>query len=346
MSNAAKHKNVTAQDVADYAGVSRAVVSRALSDNGSIASETKAKVIKAAQELGYQVNFLAQGLNRKRSQLIGVVVARISDPFRSALLEGLISAIQARGYQALVTEVQNEQDLADTMRRFTQFRVSGVIVTSGQPPQTLVEECVQFKIPVVGINRKLDLPNVDAVYSDNQLGAQLVCDHLIAQGCQNFGWLNYQASTWSGLQRGEAFQQALSARGLSAQQLTSIAAHTDGYQGGFEAAQMLLETQQAIPEGIFCANAQLACGFLDGMRQQGFDAPQDFKLVGFDNTPQTEQYSYQLTTLHQDIETLCHSTLDCLESRTHTPDKQAQSVPIAVQLIERKSSLSTQQGCI
>ncbi|CUB03337.1 LacI family DNA-binding transcriptional regulator [Marinomonas fungiae] len=339
MNKVAKHRNITAQDVADYAGVSRAVVSRALSENGSIAPETKAKVIKAAQELGYQVNFLAQGLNRKRSQLIGVVVARISDPFRSALLEGLISEIQARGYQALITEVQTEQDLADTMRRFSQFRVSGVVVTSGQPPQALVKECVEFKIPVVGINRQLDIPQVDAVYSDNQQGAQLVCEHLITQGCKSFGWLNYKGSTWSGLQRGAAFSQALLEQGLN-HRLTNIEAPCDGYEGGQQAAFTLLENQPPIPQGIFCANAQLACGFLDGMRQQGFDAPQNFKLVGFDNTPQTEQWSYQLSTLDQNIDALCKSTLDCLESRTHLPNKPSCSLPIAVQLIERKSSLS------
>ncbi|MBX4426241.1 hypothetical protein K4G86_23455, partial [Mycobacterium tuberculosis] len=82
---------------------------------------------------GYQVNFLAQGLNRQRSHLIGVIVSRISDPFRSTLLDALLNEIQRQGFQALVSEIHSEQDLAQTLRRFAQFRVSGVIVTSGQP---------------------------------------------------------------------------------------------------------------------------------------------------------------------------------------------------------------------
>ena len=171
--------SVTAQDVARRAGVSRAVVSRALSNNGSISPDARARVLRAAEELGYQVNFLAQGLNRQRSHLIGVIVSRISDPFRSTLLDALLNEIQRQGFQALVSEIHSEQDLAQPLRRFAQFRVSGVIVTSGQPPEALVNECVQQHIPVVGINRQPTIPGVDYVCSDNAAGAELAADQLL-----------------------------------------------------------------------------------------------------------------------------------------------------------------------
>lgn len=195
--------SVTAQDVARRAGVSRAVVSRALSNNGSISPDARARVLRAAEELGYQVNFLAQGLNRQRSHLIGVIVSRISDPFRSTLLDALLNEIQRQGFQALVSEIHSEQDLAQTLRRFAQFRVSGVIVTSGQPPEALVNECVQQHIPVVGINRQPTIPGVDYVCSDNAAGAELAADQLLRSGCQRFGWLNHHPSTWAGRMRGK-----------------------------------------------------------------------------------------------------------------------------------------------
>ncbi len=207
--NKQKKNAVTAQHVATLAGVSRAAVSRTFSQNGSVSDKTRQKVLAAAEQLGYQVNFLAQGLNRQRSHLIGVVVANLSDPFRSSLLEGLLREIQLLGYQALVTEVSSGNELDRIMREFTQFRVSGVIVTSGQPPIDIVKECIQFNIPVVGINRYADLPNVDFVCSDNEMGAVLAADHLLASGCRRIGWLNYQSSTWSGVDRGRAFEQRL-----------------------------------------------------------------------------------------------------------------------------------------
>ncbi|EPE7489339.1 LacI family DNA-binding transcriptional regulator [Cronobacter universalis] len=326
---------VTAQDVAALAGVSRAVVSRAFSDSGSISPDTKTRVLAAAAELGYQVNFLAQGLNRQRSQLIGVVVARIGDPFRSALLEALLGAISQRGYQALVTELSDASGLETTLRRFMQYRVSGVVVTSGQPPEAIVKECVQHQIPVVGINRPPVCAAVDTVCSDNAQGAALAAAQLCDAGCQRFGWLNYQHSTWAGQQRGAAFLAALGARGVSvATHVTRLLAPQEGYEGGLAAA-LSLET---LPDGIFCANAQLACGFLDGMRRQGKTAPRDFHLIGFDNTPQTAYEAYQLTTLDQDVATLAARALAALAARAQQPGSPARVDRVPVTLLHRRTS--------
>ncbi|QGU10919.1 LacI family DNA-binding transcriptional regulator [Leclercia sp. J807] len=336
MSDAPRKQTVTAEDVARRAGVSRAVVSRALSSNGSISPATREKVLQAARELGYQVNFLAQGLNRQRSQLIGVIVARIGDPFRSSLLEGLLHEIQRRGYQALVSEITGEEDLVNTLRRFTQFRVSGVIVTSGRPPEAIVNECVSQQIPVVGINRPPDMPWVDFICSDNQRGAQLAAEQLWRAGCRRFGWLNHPASTWAGMMRGEAFVHALQQLGVDTTcQLSWLAAPTEGYDGGLAAA---LGYQGELPEGIFCANAQLACGFLDGMRQRGKSAPHDFHLIGFDNTPQSGQLSYQLTTLHQDVAGIARRALTRLLARAQNPHQPSQVEWVKVELVYRLTS--------
>ncbi|MEO9655531.1 LacI family DNA-binding transcriptional regulator [Marinomonas sp.] len=326
-----KKSSVTAQDVALRAGVSRAAVSRTFTNNGSVAKHTREKVLQAANELGYQVNFLAQGLNRKRSQLIGVVVARLSDPFRSGLLEGLLLEIQRQGYQAMVTEVRNADGLEETIRRFTQFRVSGVIVTSGQPPSELVNECVQHNIPVVGINRQMDIKDVDFVCSDNKAGAALAAQQLLESGCKQLAWLNYKDSTWGGINRGECFKHAIDQHQLQALELL---AEQDGYQGGRQAAHQLCASQNWNIDGVFCANAQLACGFLDGMREQGFSAPQDFHLIGFDDTELTGQYSYQLTTIRQNIDLIAKQAVLNLQARgrDNTAKQRFDLVPVTLTL--------------
>lgn len=329
---------VTAQDVANLAGVSRSVVSRTFTENGSLSEVTKQKVLKAAEQLGYQVNFLAQGLNRRRSQLIGVVVAHINDPFRSLLLEALLKEIQARGYQAMVTEVRPGDELDETMRRFTQYRVSGVVVTSGQPPEALVKECLQYSIPIVGINREIDLPKVDVVCSDNHAGAKLAADQLIAAGCCSIGWLNYKHSIWSGLDREKGFQSSL--KGWlenKDHEYIEIQSERNGYEGGFLAAEQLIASGQRL-DGIFCATALMACGFLDGMRKNGLDAPKDFHIIGFDNTPLTAQYSYRLTTIEHDVVETAKRALWCLESRARHEDMEQRVELIPVKLITRNTS--------
>lgn len=334
-------RSVTAEDVAKLAGVSRAAVSRTFSNNGSVAPKTRVKILQAASELGYQINFLAQGLNRKRSQLIGVIIARLSDPFRSSLLEALLSEIQRKGYQALVTEVQGADELEMTIRRFTQFRVSGVIVTSGQPPADLVKECVQHNIPVVGINRHMDIPNVDFVCSNNNMAALLVSEQLINSGCTSIGWLNYKGSTWSGINRGDTFRQIIINKNIfNESDFTEIITELDGYEGGRQAAHDYCKQIKKV-DGIYCANAQLACGFLDGMRENGFDAPINFQIIGFDNTLQTSQYSYRLTTIHQDVTSTAQRVLTCLETRGQNPHITQRFEEIPVKLIIRNTSPHT-----
>lgn len=325
-------RTVTAQHVAERAGVSRAAVSRTFSRNGSVSERTRQKVLQAAEELGYQVNILAQSLNRQRSMLIGLVVTRLSDPFRSMLLEQLLKEIQQAGFQAMVAEVDSADDLEPTLRRFTQFRVSGVIVTSGQPPTQLVDECVRLRIPVVAINRLSDC--VDTVCSDNQQGAVLAANQLLDAGCTRLGWLNVRNSTWSGIAREQGYAAALAERGMDFLRLETDSAC---YEGGRRAAQALLAEDDRL-EGLFCANALLACGFLDGMREAGLDAPRDFRLVGFDDIPQTGYVSYQLTTLKQDVVALARQALECLQQRTLEPDQPCQQRVVPVELVSRRTT--------
>ncbi len=195
-----------------------------------------------------------------------------------------------------MSEIHSEQDLAQTLRRFAQFRVSGVIVTSGQPPEALVNECVQQHIPVVGINRQPTIPGVDYVCSDNAAGAELAADQLLQR--LSALWLAQPPSFhWAGRMRGEAFGRALQTRGVDVERhRRSSPVSKKVTRAGYR-----LRRSPTRHWRIFCANAQLACGFLDGMRQRGREAPADFQLIGFDNTPTTAQYSYQLTTLHQDV---------------------------------------------
>lgn len=167
-----------------------------------------------------------------------MIVSRISDPFRSTLLDALLNEIQRRGFQALVSEIHSEQDLAQTLRRFAQFRVSGVIVTSGQPPEALVNECVQQHIPVVGINRQPTIPGVDYVCSDNAAGANWPPTSCCAAAVSALAG-STTILPRAGRMRGEAFGRALQTRGVDVERhLAILACQQEGYAGGLQAAAL------------------------------------------------------------------------------------------------------------
>ena len=114
----------------------------------------------------------------------------------------------------------------------------------------------------------MDIPYVDFVCSDNKMAASLVAEQFIRCGCKSIGWLNYKESTWSGINRGEMFYQVMVEKGVCDENdLVQITAEMDGYEGGRQAAHRFCAQGKKV-DGVFCANAQLACGFLDGMRRK------------------------------------------------------------------------------
>jgi len=186
----------------------------------------------------------------------------------------------------------------------------------------------------------MDITDVDFVCSDNESGAALATAQLVASGCRQLAWLNYAGSTWGGLHRAEAFKRILEQEKYrEIAPLVEITAAKDGYQGGRQAAHELCASGSKV-DGVFCANAQLACGFLDGMREQGLDAPNDFHLVGFDDTELTSQYSYQLSTVRQDIEEMTKRAIACLEAGGRRGNNQQRVELVPVELVLRKTSPS------
>jgi len=330
---------VTSHDVARLAAVSRATVSRSLANDPSVAVETRNRVLRAAADLGYQVNMLGRSMTRQKADLIGVVVRRLQDPFRIAQLEPLLRAIARAGYDAIVTQITNQEESDRAMRRFVQYRVSGVIVTSGSPPPAIAADCVRLEIPVVVTNQDSVLPHIDIVRSDNAAGARLAAQHLIESGRRRLAFLNVEGGTYSGRSRGEAFAEALTPeirrRRVS---FRLLSAATADYQGGYAAAAGL-DPAEGCPDGVLAANDGLACGFIDGLRREtALRVPEEIAVIGFDDIAVADWRSYDLTTIRQDVDLLAETTMDCLRARIaryRTP-RRVHVVPVT--LVERGSA--------
>lgn len=321
---------ITAQAVADQAGVSRATVSRIMSGQARVAPETRDRVVAAAQALGYQVNMLGRGMNRQRSDLVGIVVRGATDPYRASLFEALLREIDARGLQSLVSEIGDEAALDRTIARFLQYRVTGVLVTSGAPPIALAEECARLGIPVVAINRAVTIDGVDAVLSDNETGGRLAADALLAAGRRHLGFLGVEGGTYSGLARSAAFVTAL-APALAAGRATfrPVTATGPDHDAGAAAAA---DAFRMPLDGLFCASDVLACGFLDGARAMGCEIPRDLSVIGFDDVPQAGLAPYRLTTIRQDAGRIAARAVGLMLDRAEDPGRPAvvETVPVAL----------------
>ncbi|KOF21025.1 LacI family transcriptional regulator [Ensifer adhaerens] len=321
---------VTAEEVAKRAGVSRSAVSRTFTPGASVSQSVRRKVLQAARELGYRVNRLAQGLNNDRSNLIGVVGTNLSAPFISKQLDLLSIGLLRRGLQCLLLNAADaRKDIAPLIELLFEFRAQAIVVLSGEPPSSIVDECIANGVRLILVNQRLDRTDTNMVLSDDSRGADLAALRLIAAKCKKVAVVSSGSQTPAQVRRATAFTQRVQTAGIE------VVAWSDGptsYESGYQAGCDLLRDKRI--DGAFCVTDLLALGFLDAARiEMHRRVPQDVSIVGFDDIPQAGWKSYELTTIAQSLSALTDNVLVALGS--DEPATRLQVVPVS--MIERKT---------
>jgi DNA-binding LacI/PurR family transcriptional regulator len=288
---------VSAQMVADLAGVSRSAVSRTFTDGASVSDATRQKVLSAASALGYHVNHLARGLIQDRSNIVCLVVSDVTTPFRARMLEILTSRLQAIDKVAMVVNTGGDSEsVSGALQQALRFRADATVVLSGTPAASLVETCVASGQRVVLINRDDHLEGTENLAVDNESAANEALFLLRRAGCQRLAVVSSEADTPSLVARHTAFTAAARAAGASA---SLVRVGPTNYSSGVEAARRLFSRSNG-PDGVFCVTDLLALGFMDAARHEfGLDIPRDLCVVGFDDIEQANWESYRLTTFRQ-----------------------------------------------
>jgi DNA-binding LacI/PurR family transcriptional regulator len=333
MSGDEGRRKVTSFDVARHAGVSRAAVSRTFTPDASVSPETREKVHKAAKELGYRVNYLARSLINQRSDLVGVVAAGLDNPFRTLQIEQIAHALLARNFRPVLLPTSKSADTSDVIGQLLHYSVSGVLVTSDAPPSSLCEECAAYGVPIVLINKGVDIPLVDRVISDDEDAGRLAAAHLIGRGATRLAVMVATAVSYTARRRAEVFLARCRAMGHEA---VVLPIGVNDYRHGYEGAEQLRGTGI---DGLFCVNDYLACGVIDRVaRDEELRGGGRLRIIAHDDIPQASWAGYELTTILQPCDIQARQAIDLLTSRMEQPSLPARVEVTPVRLIERKSS--------
>jgi DNA-binding LacI/PurR family transcriptional regulator len=327
-----RRRFVSAHDVAALAGVSRSAVSRAFTPGASIAPATLAKVLKAADALGYQINDLARGLLAHRSRLVGLVTSDADTPFRAQMIAAISRALIRRGnVPAIVNVGRTADDVATASRQLLRYRAEATIFLSGSPPASLVEMTRRNGQTLILISRAET--GLDSVRCDDGDGARQAFETLRGTGASRFGVVNMSDPKPSLLAREQAFARFVAECGAIT---TVVRAGQADYAGGQEAARQLLADGRP-PEALFCVNDLMAFGTLDHLRAAGVRVPDEISIIGFDDVPMAGWLSYRLTTLRQDPERIAKEVVSVLDRRSAEPDSPPISVCFPVDLVVRET---------
>lgn len=330
---------VTAQMVAERAGVSQSAVSRVFTPGASASTKITEKVREAATELGYRPNVLARAMVSGRSQIIGLVVAYLENQFYPEALEKLSNALQARGYHVLVFMAsQTAGNIDAVVEEILDFQVDGIILASVALSSDLATRCQEAGVPVVLFNRSQDVEGQTSVTSDNFAGGRLAGEFLIAAGHARIGYIAGWEGASTQRDREAGFRAALTAAG---RELHSREVGDFETKRSFAAARRMFSPAETNrPDAVFVANDHMALITMDVLRHEiGLSVPDDVSVIGFDDVPSAGWLAYQLTTLRQRANRMVEETVAALTEAIETPhDAQPRHVTIEAPLIVRRSA--------
>lgn len=325
---------VTSQDVARRAGVSQSAVSRVFS-GASASSATVDKVRRAAEELGYRPNKLAQAMITGKSRIIGLMVAYLENQFYPMALQMLSQSLQDAGYHILLFMVDNSDDrIEQVVQELMDYRVDGIITASVGLSTALVGRCEAAGIPVVMFNRAQDDARLSSVTSDNLAGGRIAANFLVAGGHRRIAHIAGWQGSSTGRDRLQGFVQALADHGLE-----PVAVEDGMYrqETAAEIARRLFGGADR-PDAVFVGNDHMAFAVMDVLRfELGLRVPDDVSVVGYDDVPIAAWPVYDLTTIRQPVRRMVAATVETILAHIEGGDTP-QNLRIAAPLMIRGSA--------
>ena len=301
---------VTIKDVAARAGVSPSTVSNVLNGRFQrVSPETREQVIAAIRELGYRPNELARSLVRRRSGVIGVLVANINrDPYPAAV-RGIDDTCTRHGNNILLSSHYNNPEKERVLLRVLADRqVDGIIMVSqsGRPVGEHVVEYARKGLPIVVINPlSNEHPHVSAIAIDNASGAYESVRHLVRLGHRAIGciraFIEGPYAIKSAIERYKGFCRAMADSGLEVDPelvFEGSYANDGGWKSAYNLTMSMLRRKKR-PTALVCANDYLALGAVAALREAGVRVPEEIAVIGHDDSVLSRFSVPRLTTVAQ-----------------------------------------------
>lgn len=333
----------TIADVAAAAGVSRSAVSRTFTDGASAAPDTRAKVRRAAEALGYRPNALARSLTTRRSHVVAVSTVRLENGFNAGLLQFIALGLDALGLRTLLFPTAGTDDADPPLDQILRHRVDAVVLLATRLSSRFHDECAAAGVPVVLVNRTAGSGSGSSVTGDNVGGAGRIADFLLAGGHRAFAFLAGVEDSSNSRERERGFTQRLHRAGRPAPlrdtgRFDRVLAQ--------EATRRLLGRTEP-PDALFCANDHMALAALDVARREfGLDVGRQISIVGFDDAPAASLSGIDLTSFSQPLEAMARRAVSAVADILADPLRPTLHETIAGELVVRGSARLPPTGLV
>ncbi|MBN1897961.1 MAG: LacI family DNA-binding transcriptional regulator [Spirochaetes bacterium] len=329
------------RDVAKKAGVSFMTVSRVINKKINVDENTRQKVLKAIRELGYYPNVLGRGLNRNKTEAIGVVIPTCSHLFSTQyyleLLRGVEQYCAIAGYGMLLYPARDDSGMIDYQKLYQERRVDGMLIIAPPVKDDQLKIIVKKKVPFVvldGHQAGSSDKRIVFVDADNRGGASEAVQYLIDQGHKKIAHIAGWKTVANGRDRLFGYKSTLKKNGIS---------HKDDYirEGDFTEITGYYKMKDLLglkdrPTAVFAANDLMAIGAIRAVQETGLGVPGDISIVGFDDIPSAKYSNPPLTTVHQMTFQMGFEAVKLLIENI-LQDKWAESRVMETKLVVRES---------
>jgi DNA-binding LacI/PurR family transcriptional regulator len=342
MSKKEEKRKITGKDIGALAGVSQSTVSRVLSSEESsplISEETIKRIREIAEKEGYSPNPIARALRGEKTNLIGLVVREISDPFFAGVIEQISSALRKRSYSLILGyfDSQTEDGMQKITRILDSRQCDGMIFLGDlNDGMKYVNEVIDEGHPAVTLCWGKQSGIFPTVNCNNERGVKMLVEHLVELGHKDFVFIDGGFIGDIRERRAVIKQFSLDYPDLT---FSIVRAESNSSEGGFKAMQALIDSGR-IPSAVLGADDSLAIGILSAINRAGLTVPKAISVTGFDDIELAKFTDPPLTTIRQPIEEMANEAVQMLINLIDKKElsESELSISCAPKLIIREST--------
>ena len=303
-------KQANIYDVARLAKVSHQTVSRVLTNNPSIRPETKTRVLKAMESLGYRPSLAARALASSKTNMLGILSSDTDFTGPAAMVHYMEAAARAQGYFVVTVgiDANDEESVKSGIDHLMKLGIEGLALVTPQLRAVEIARAAVTGIPVVTIDSMYRMDEL-AVSVDNFAGGAAATQHLIDLGHKNIVHISGPQGWFESTTRAAGYTATMLNANLVPQVIDGDWQLKTGYRIGKE-----LDIDSKDITALFITNDRMSIGFLHAMRERGIDVPKRLSVIGFDDLEETGYTSPPLTTLRQDFKELGKRAMNLLLS--------------------------------
>jgi LacI family transcriptional regulator len=337
--------NLTLEDIAKQAGVSRSTASRVVNDDPHVSDSVRMKVQEVILATGYHPHAAARSLASHRSWMIGLVLPRtvstfFTDPYFPRLTQGVAQACNQHNYTLGLFLLDTKEDEKRILPRIShKGMLDGILLQTAQMEDKLIDKLVSADFPVVIAGRPFKANGISYIDVDNINASHDAVCHLIQLGYKHIGTITGMMNSTVGIDRKEGYRKAILEHGWEVDE-NLIVEGDFTEESGYAGIKQLLPYK---PDAVFAASDTMAIGAMRAAREAGLHVPNDVAFVGFDDLPIASQSDIKLTTVRQPIIQFGVKAVETLIDLIENGNKPSRCIIMDTELIIRESSGACQK---